>query len=273
MYKHPSAFHKMTVTDSNGVRTLRFERNKQSSMHLDDPFETDFMYPKYLHLTMAVRPTARRTLVIGLGGGSVVKRMWRDYPWMRVDVVELDPEVVEVAQTFFALPEDDRLNLYVAEGRAFVRMSPDDYDIAIVDAFDDDHVPRPLLTEEFMRDLRDHLEPGGVVAWNYIGCVSGSQSNGFRSLHRTASNVWRHVWAFPIGGVNEDATSTDNIVVMASDTDLSAEELVSRIESRVNGMVTVPGFERFGEDLIVSVPSRDVPILTDPSGGRHTGGR
>lgn len=272
MYEHDSQFHRITVSDVNGVRTLRFERNKQSSMRLDDPFETDFRYPGYLHITVAVKPTARRTLIIGLGGGSVVKRMWRDYGWMRIDVVELDPEVVEVARTFFALPEDDRIRLFLAEGREFVRNAPDTWDIVLVDAFDDDHVPRPLLTEEFMRDVRDHVEPDGAVAWNFIGSLTGPLSNTFRSLFRTASNVWRHVWAFPIGAGDGDATSTDNIVVVASDADLDEKELLRRIENRANGMVSVPGFERFGEDLILSVPAKDVPILRDENGkGRRRG--
>ena len=40
--------------------------------------ETDFEYPGYLHISLAIVPRPSRALVIGLGGGSVVKRMWRD---------------------------------------------------------------------------------------------------------------------------------------------------------------------------------------------------
>lgn len=62
-------------------------------MYLDAPFETDFDYPAYLHLTVAVKPDAARVCMIGLGGGTVAKRMWRDYPWMRIDAVEVDPQI------------------------------------------------------------------------------------------------------------------------------------------------------------------------------------
>ena len=62
-------------------------------MRLDDPFETDLSYVAYLHLPLAVKPDASSALLIGLGGGMLAKRMWRDYPGMHIDAVEVDPGV------------------------------------------------------------------------------------------------------------------------------------------------------------------------------------
>ncbi len=264
MYEFDSPYHRLRISDNNGIRLLRFERNRQSSMYLDDPFETDFEYPGYLHLTMAIAPKSSSTLVVGLGGGSVVKRMWRDYPWMHLDVVELDAEVVEVARAFFALPEDERINVVVDDGRAFMRLAPDPYDIVIVDAFDDDRIPVGLLTEEFMREVRDRLTEDGVVAWNVIGSVYGPHSKPFRSMYRTASNVWRNLWVFPIGFSDDVTDKSRNIILLASDVELTDDELLERIGSRVHGLVTVPKFELFGEDLYRGrIRSGDVPLLLD----------
>ncbi len=259
-----TAFHRLRITDNDGVRLLRFERNRQSSMYLDDPFETDFEYPGYLHLPIAIRPEASRTLILGLGGGSVVKRMWRDYPQMHVDVVEIDSGVVDVARTYFALPEDERICVYVSDGRNFLASVTTLYDIVIVDAFDDDRMPRDLTTEEFLRDVRDHLEPGGVLAYNCIGAVYGPRSKPFRSLYRTVANIWRHVWVFPIGISDDVSDKTRNIILLATDTSLHTDELLDRIASRVDGLVTVPKFERFGEDLYRQrIRSGDVPFIFD----------
>jgi len=269
MYEVDSAYHRLRVTDNEGIRLLRFERNRQSSMYLDDPFETDFKYPGYLHLSIALRPDAQRTLVIGLGGGSVVKRMWRDYPQMRLDVVEIDPEVVDIARRFFALPNDQRIRIFVEDGRTFVRFAPDLYDIVIVDAFDDDRVPRPLVTEEFMREAREAMNPDGVLAYNYIGALYGPHSKPFRSLHRTLANVWSHVWVFPIGFSEDVTDKSRNIVVFATDVELTADELLQRVSSRVDGRVTVPAFERCGEDLYRGkVRSGDVPLTVEHPSGR-----
>jgi spermidine synthase len=265
LYEHESPYHRIHVDDRDGIRMVWFERNRQSSMYLDDPFETDIEYCGYLHLTLAVQPEATRTLVIGLGGGTVVKRMWRDYPTMRLDSVELDPEVADIAREFFALPDDERIRVIVGDGRAFVDTCADTYDIVIVDAFDEDRVPRPLVTEEFMRATRDRLAPGGVAAWNVIGTLTGAHSKLFRSLHRTASNVWSRVWVFPVGLANAQPDDVHNIIVIATDCDLSEDELLDRIACRVDGIVTVPCFDRFGDDLLrASVRTGDAPLLLDP---------
>lgn len=266
-YSHASAYHTITVVDVGYRRILSFERNRQSSMYLDDPFETDFEYPDFFHLALAIQPAAMRTLVIGLGGGSVVKRMWRDYPEMCVDAVELDPEVIDVARRFFSLPDDPRIRVIVADGRTFVETAPDTYDIVIVDAFDDDRIPLPLTTEQFMRAVRDHLSEDGVVAYNVIGSISGDHSRLFRSLHRTLSNTWRNVWVFN-ADESVDAKG-NNLVVFASDATLSETDVRERIRNRVDGRVSVTAFHLFGENLYDGpIRTGDVPILSDPSSGR-----
>ena len=274
MYEHTSNFHRLKVTDNNGVRLLKFEHNQQSSMLLDDPFESDIEYVAYFHIALAVQPAATRALVIGLGGGTVVKRMWRDYPAMRIDAVEIDPEVAELAYELFELPRDERISVVVGDGREFLRRSDETYDIVIVDAYDDDHVPPHLLTEEFMREVRDHLAENGVVAFNLIGSVHGDRSKPFRSFHRTVTNVWRNVWLFPVGlsasGPIQLAFGC-NIVAFASDADLTADELQVRIAQRVDGRVSVKGFGVLGKDLYQGhVRSGDVPMLADPPKGRFS---
>ena len=108
-----------------------------------------------------------------------------------------------------------------------------------------------------------------MVAWNVFGAVYGPQSRPFRSFHRTASNVWRNVWSFPLGIAENAVDDSRNIVMLASDASISADELAARIADRVGGLVTVPAFERFAEDLYTgAIRTGDVPLLTDEQGGR-----
>jgi len=270
-----SSYHRIFVQEDDAVRTLRFERNPQSSMLIDDPFETDIDYPAYFHIALALKPDAARTLVIGLGGATVVKRMWRDYQHMHVDAVELDPAVVAIAREYFALPDDDRIRVFTGDGREFLEVADTLYDLILVDAFDDDTVPPRLMTEEFLRAARDHLTPGGVVAYNFIGRVRGDLSRPFRSLHRTARNVFAKTWSFPIRPeVFITLTEDRNIIMLATDTTMPAEELLARIADRVGGRVTVPGFEHFGDDLhLEPIRSGDVPYLVDDPPKRPRGRR
>ena len=271
MPEFDSPYHRLKVIDNGAWRLLKFERNHQSSMALDDPFETDIEYVNYLHLALAVKPNPASALVIGLGGGSLVKRMWRDYAPIEIDAVEIDEQVVQIAREYFALPDDERIRIFIDDARTFLDYCAETYDLIVVDAFDDDHIPRPLLTEEFLLACRDHLSADGVIEYNVIGAATGGHSKPFRSLYRTVANVWRNVWVFPIGSADGVTDSTRNMILLASDAELSTDELLERIASRVDGLVTVTGFERFGEDLFRgSVRSGDVAILTDPRPpGRH----
>lgn len=254
------------VIEKGAIRTLRIGRIEQSSMYLDAPFETDFDYPAYLHITVAVVPEPGRALVIGLGGGTVVKQLWRDHPGLTIDAVELDPRVAEIARTHFALPDDERIRIHIGDGREFLEASADTYDIVIVDAFDDDAVPLPLRTEQFVRLAFGRLSDGGALAYNMHGSVIGDRSKPFRALHRTLATTFRNVWAFPVGLSGGGPVGAHReIIVLATNAAVGTEELLDHIASRVDGRVSVMGFDRLGEDLYRGpVRTGDVPVLSDP---------
>ncbi|PKQ19695.1 MAG: spermine synthase [Actinobacteria bacterium HGW-Actinobacteria-6] len=265
LFRADTQYHRITVTEADGARSLRFDKSRQSMIDLSDGYTSLIDYPNYLHLALTVKPDAKRVLVLGLGAGAVTKRMWHDYPEMRIDSVEIDPVVVDVAERYFGLPEDDRLRVTVADARRYVQTTEETYDIIIVDAYYADSLPFHLTTREFLEELKSRLAPDGVIAYNVISPVQGAQSDLFRSMYRTATGVWDHTWAFPIG-ISADHTSevNRNIIVLASDSDVPRAELLGRIESRLGGRVQIPGFEAYGRDLWTEiVPVADVPELTD----------
>lgn len=265
LFRADTQYHRITVTEAGGARSLRFDKSKQSVIDLSDGYSSLIAYPNYLHLALAVTPDAKRVLVLGLGAGAVTKRMWHDYPQMRIDSVEIDPVVVDVAERYFGLPEDPRLRVTVADARRYVQTTKETYDIIIVDAYYADSLPFHLTTTEFFQETKARLAPDGVVAYNVISPVQGAKSDLFRSMYRTASGVWDHVWAFPIGISADPASEANrNIIVLASDADVSRETLLGRIERGLDGRVQIPGFEEYGRDLWTGVvPVADVPELSD----------
>ena len=129
-------YHRMYVLDGDEIRYLRFDSTFQSAMELDDPYATVFDYTDYLQLGLAYAPSTRRVLFIGLGGGSAVKRMWRDFPALQLHAVEIDPEVVRVAERWFELPRDSpRLEVTAEDGRRFLQTSDERWDMIVVDAY------------------------------------------------------------------------------------------------------------------------------------------
>ena len=265
VYRADSQYHRITVTEDATFRHLRFDKTHQSAMNLQDGYSSSIRYPDYLHLAIALKPDAKRVLVLGMGGGTVTKRFWRDYPGVRVDTVEIDPAVIDVAKRYFAYPVDVRLRTFNEDARRHVKATNERYDIVIVDCYYAEALPSHLVTDEFFREVKAKMTPDGVLAYNVIGAVEGDSSRLFRSLYRTAGGVWSGMYVFPIGiGGDRSPISRRNIIVLATDSNVPRDVLLSRIASRVDGRVTVPGFETFGQDLYRGVVELgDVPKLTD----------
>ena len=265
LFRQDSQYHRITVTEADNVRHLRFDATNQSAIDLTDGYTSTIAYPNYMDLALAANPDAKRVLVLGLGGGAVTKRWWRDYPDMTIDSVEIDPTVIDVSQRYFGLPEDVRLRVFNQDARRFVQGSTDTYDIVIVDCYYAESLPFHLSTQEFLGEVKARMAPDGVLVYNVISAVSGDGGKLFRSMYRTAGTTWDHLWVFPIGlSENGLASQRRNIIVLATDADVGRTELVRRIESSVDGRVKLPDFPQFARDLYTEVvPLADVPVLTD----------
>ena len=77
--------------------------------------------------------------------------------------------MVDVARSHFSFREDAKLRTYVNDGRVFVRRQTRlgaRYDIIFVDAFENNYIPEHMITQEYIRELRTALRPGGILAAN-----------------------------------------------------------------------------------------------------------
>ncbi|MHB9003492.1 MAG: spermidine synthase [Coriobacteriia bacterium] len=265
LFRADTEYHRITVTEDDTTRHLRFDASHQTAIDLDDPYVSRIRYPDYMHLALALNPDAKRVLVLGLGGGAITKRFWRDYPELSVDSVEIDKVVVDVSRRYFAITEDERSRIFVDDARRYVQHTTETYDIIIVDAYYSDSLPFHLTTQEFLGELKECMNPDGVIAYNVISSAEGSGSDLFRSMYRTAGTVWDRLWVFPIG-LGEEGTpgARRNIIVLATDALVAEEEFRGRIADRVGGRVTIEGFPEMAADLYGDpVRAADVPLLTD----------
>jgi len=261
-----SQYHRIAVVEDDDSRYLRFDSSFQSGMYKDDPYRTRFAYSDYLQLAFAYRPGAKRVLYVGLGGASAPKRTWRDFPAVRVEVVELDPEVVDVAYDYFELPRDPRLPVHVQDGRSYLASNDGPWDAIVIDAFYSDSIPFHLATREFLELASARLSPGGVIVTNIIGAIRGANSRLFRSMLRTYRAVLPTVAVHPVGeGAGEDLTGIRNIIVVAGEGAAPSKEFLRERWAEIRR--DAPG----APDLTAAIRGRfdreiataDVPVLTD----------
>lgn len=266
-YERDTVYHRITVSDEGGVRFLKLDNYWQSALDLSDPRRTVFAYTDYMHLPVALRPDARRVLMIGLGGATVPARYYSDYPQMRIDIAELDPRVVEVARRFFHAPLGDRLQVTTEDGRLFMTRSADRYDIILLDAYLIDTIPFHLATREFFAAARAHLVPGGMLGSNVIGALAGPRSGLFRAIYKTMASVFPTVYVFPVDWDRFGSpVALRNIILVATDHPAQPRDAIVAAASRarVHPGVTLPRFDEAARDLYdQSIVTRDVPVLTD----------
>jgi spermidine synthase len=266
LHTSDSQYHRIAVVQDDQSRYLRFDSSFQSGMYLDDPFRTRFGYSDYLQLPFVYRERTGKVLYVGLGGGSAPKRSWRDFPGARIDAVELDPEVVDVAYKYFELPRDPRLKVTVEDGRRYVSANEGPWDVIAVDAFYSDSIPFHLATREFLELAKSRLTPGGLVVTNIIGAVNGRDSRLFRSMLRTYRSVFPTVAIHPVmesGG--EDLSIVRNIILVAGEGAAPSKEFLlerlAELRRRSPGAPDLTQAIRGRVDQPVS--TEDVPVLTD----------
>ncbi len=120
------------------------------------------------HVPMLLHPKPSRALLVGLGTGVSLGAML-DYPVEQVDVVEIEPAVVEAA-SYFSEAHDDalsdpRVRLFQADGRSFLAVGEASYDV-IVSGVSDPWISgaSSLFTREYFARVADRLADGGVAA-------------------------------------------------------------------------------------------------------------
>lgn len=201
IYRTQSEFNTIVVTeDSQGIRTLRFADHgaRQSVVKLDDPDYIALPYAKAIQVALALPEDPKRVLIVGLGGGTIPRFLRHHFPDLAIDVVELDPAVVEVAQSHFGFHTDGKMRVFAADGREFIEQSEPVYDVIYLDAYGVDSVPYALTTRQFLESVLKALTPNGVVAGN----VWSSRSNSlYDSMIRTYQRVFGQVAINDVRGV------------------------------------------------------------------------
>ena len=128
----------------------------------------EFIYHEMItHVPMAVHPTVKDVLVIGAGDGGVVRELCR-YPEIeRIDLVEIDEEVIETSKKFLPFTacqlENERVHIFIQDGLKFIRRKKDEYDLIIVDSTDPFGPGEGLFSREFYGNCFKALHEDGIM--------------------------------------------------------------------------------------------------------------
>ncbi len=161
----------------------------------------EFIYHEMIvHVPMAVHPNIKKVLVIGAGDGGVIRELTRYNHVDHIDMVEIDPGVVEVCRAYLpktAGPwlDDPRVHIHYEDGLKFVRTCEDAYDLIIVDSTDPFGPGEGLFTREFYGNCYKSLHEDGIMVNQHESPFYDEDAIACQRAHK------RIVESFPISRV------------------------------------------------------------------------
>lgn len=201
LYRANSNFGRLQVFSANDS-PRRYYLNDYLTQNTYDAAtkQSVSLFTYMLHeLARGYRTNLADVLCIGLGVGIVPMQFARED--VRVDVVEINPAVVPLAQRYFDL-EPTRLQLTIDDGRHFVNRCARRYDAIVLDAFLGDSSPSHLMSREAFSAMRRLLKPDGVLVLNSFGDTESGRDFFTASLDKTLKAVFRTVRIHGTGNGN-----------------------------------------------------------------------
>lgn len=260
IHEEESFYHRIEVSESgegrNKRRILQLDSTMEGGMNPDD----GSLVLDYQHFWNLVRLnpgfTLEKAAFIGAGAFGMPEEVSRTFPESKVDVIEIDPKVIEVGRKFFKLDEHPRVSAHADDARRFLLRHDDQrWDLIFGDAYNGIRaIPSHLVTREFFELVQNRLTDDGVFLMNAITAIEGDRAELFDGIIATLRSVFPHVEVFAVGGAR---ASIQNVILMASNQDWSRY---------VTDQLHAPG--SWQQRLARShVPSRQIPggevVFTD----------
>lgn len=209
------------------VRILYLDALLHSYVDIKDPLFLHYSYEKVfgdIAATMAHKNPDMDSLFIGGGGYTMPRFLEVKFPDVSVEVVEIDPEVTEVATEYLALPRDTSIVTYTEDARTKLQELPKGkYEFIVGDAFNDVSVPYHLTTLEFNEMVYGLLSEDGVYALNIVDKMHSGRF--LRSVVTTLQQTFPYVYVMR-DDANWDGDNRYTFVVTASQQPIVRSDLV-----------------------------------------------
>jgi spermidine synthase len=205
-------------------------------MWKSDPVTLFLPYSQMMVAALALTSEPKRGLILGHGGGSLAKWLAQYWPELELDIVEVDPAVVRMANEYFGYQPPGNHHVYVKDARAFLNATAAKYDVIWADAFARHLIPFHLTTVEFFSELHTRLTPNGVVAVNIASSGEGGD------LLRATAVVETLKTSFPVletyavkGPWRTRHKGAENIIFLGGGPveRTTQDEFISRVEALV----------------------------------------
>lgn len=168
-----------------GVQSVYY---KEKGLHYSHYYDYDLAA---LLMANSNKKEEVNVLILGMGSGTYAKQIERYFDNVNVTGVEIDEKITYLAETYFNQSKD--IDVYTYDGRAFLNVINDKYDVILVDAYQDITIPFQMSSIEFFTLVKDHLTSDGVMVVN-LNMRSDEDKNINYYLCDTINNVFDYCY-------------------------------------------------------------------------------
>jgi len=247
-----SAYNTIEIRDAGGLRTMSLNRPRWRQSYLVRPDQRLLETYREYFLLAPLLTEVHDVLVLGASAGASVIELQHYFP-VTVDAVDIDPEVLRLAQEYFGVRADADTRLVAADARPFLATAGGRWDFVEIDLFQGGpEMPFYVATQEFFVLVRARLAARGLVMMNVLGSFAPGHDELVRAVGRTMSSVFPSVFAMPL---------VSNTILVATAERTELETLRKRLE-RVSVGALQPLADSMRES-IEPLAADGLPPLTD----------
>lgn len=183
-----------------GVQSVLMKNDSLTGMYYDYAMAAPLMTGK--------DPADVDVLILGMGTGTYATQCRRFFGTKNIEGVEIDDKITDLAHEYFKLSDD--VPVTTCDGRAFIALTDEKYDVIMVDAYQDITIPFQMSSVEFFELVRDHLVPGGVMVVN-MNMRNEGEDGINQYLTDTISSVFPEIYTIDVpGATNRELFASEN---------------------------------------------------------------
>ena len=191
LIKHKSQYQEIIVIENEYYgRALMLDGCWMTSLK-----DEKYYHECLVHPALSTVDEKSNVLIIGGGDGGTVRECVKYSQISKIDLVEIDEEVIKISKKFLkeiggAAWNDKRLEIHVDDGVKWVKKTRDNfYDVIFIDCSDPSEFSNLLFSDSFYKECKRILTPSGILA------TQSESPESFKNIHinilKTLKNIFK----------------------------------------------------------------------------------
>ncbi len=158
------------IKEENGIRYLySSDSATQSAVNLQQPHKIVMQNLEYAMGCLMFMAPPKNILMLGVAGGSLIHFFRHYLPQAKITGIDYDQTLLQTMHDEFLLPlANETLSYEISDAQTWLKHNKTQFDLIIVDLFDEQNMPSWVMSKDFMLELKNSLSTQGCVTWNTL---------------------------------------------------------------------------------------------------------